>query len=243
MPQKSLSARLSAAAIAFRGYNVTNLGRTPELLAHPVYGPRVEAELKAVSAVASDLLRRKVDLVSQVRAAQEPTLEQYGEALALLLAVESVQLMLLRELFHVPWNTAKFSFGFSLGEIGAVIASGVLDLVPALGVVLPLADDCVELAHEATLGVLFTRSRALALDDIRRLCLEVNQEGRGVVGISAQLAPNTVLVIGQHDTLDRLMARAASALDVHLHLRKNDYHWPPVHTPIVWQKQISNRAA
>src|SRR5439155_25265329 len=243
MPQKSLSARFPTAAIAFRGYNVTNLGRTPELLPHPVYGPRVETELRAVSAVAGDLLRRKVDLVGQVRAAKEPTLQQYGEALALLLAIESIQLTLLRELFNVPWNTAKFSFGFSLGEIGAVIASGVLDLVPALGVVLPLADDCVELAREATLGVLFTRSRELALDDVRRLCLEVNQEGRGVVGISAQLAPNTLLVIGQNDTLDRLMARAKEALNVHVHLRKNDFHWPPVHTPIVWQKQISNRAA
>jgi len=243
MPQKSLSARLPTAAIAFRGYNVTNLGRTPELLAHPTYGPRVEAELKSISTVASDLLNRSVDLVGQVRTHQEPTLQQYGEALALLLAVESIQLGLLSELFDVPWAKAKFSFGFSLGEISAVIAGGVFDIGSALQVLLPLADDCVELSRDATLGVLFTRSREFALDDIRRLCLEVNQEGRGVVGISAQLAPNTLLVIGQHDSLDRLMARAASALDIHVHLRKNDFHWPPVHTPIVWQKQISNRAA
>jgi hypothetical protein len=27
------------AAFAFRGYNLTNLGRTPELLAHPAFGP------------------------------------------------------------------------------------------------------------------------------------------------------------------------------------------------------------
>ena len=243
MPPKSLSARLPTAALSFRGYNVTNFGRTPELLAHPTYGPRIEAQLRTVSAVAGDLLHRPVDLAGQVRAGQEPTLEQYGEALALLLAVESAQLALLRELFDVPWHTAKFSFGFSLGEIGAVIAGGVLDLVPALEVLLPLADDCVSLAYDATLGVLFTRSRAVVIDDIRRLCLEVNQEGRGVVGISAQLAPNTLLAIGQHDTLDRLMARAAAALDTRVHLRKNDFHWPPVHTPIVWQKQISNRAA
>jgi [acyl-carrier-protein] S-malonyltransferase len=243
MPQKSLSARLPTAALAFRGYNVTNLGRTPELLAHPIYGPRFEAQFQSISAVASDLLHRPVDLTEQVRANKELTLQQYGEALALLLAVESIQLGLLSELFDVPWAKAKFSYGFSLGEIGAVIAGGVLDLESALRVVLPLADDCVELSRDATLGVLFTRSRELALDDIVRLCLEVNQEGRGVVGISAQLAPNTLLVIGQHDTLDRLMARAAVALNVHLHLRKNDFHWPPVHTPIVWQKQISNRAA
>src|SRR4029079_8319213 len=215
MPQKSLSTRLPTAAIAFRGYNVTNLGRTAELLAHPAYHARVESELRSTSAVASDLLRRPVDLVAQVRSEQEPTLQQYGEALALLFAVESIQLGLLSERFDVPWSAAKFSYGFSLGEIGAVVAGGVIDLVSALQVVLPLADDCVELARDATLGVLFTRSRELALEDILRLCLEVNQEGHGVVGISAQLAPNTLLVIGQHDTLDRLMARAAGALNIH----------------------------
>jgi [acyl-carrier-protein] S-malonyltransferase len=243
MPHKSLPARLPAAALSFRGYNVTNLGRTPELLTHSAYGPRVQAQLESVSAVASDLLHRPVDLVHHVRTKQELSLQQYGESLALLLAVESVQLALLRELHDVNWSVAKFSFGFSLGEIGAVVAGGVLDLPSALAVLLPLADDCAALAADATLGVLFTRSLELDLDDIRRLCLEVNQEGRGVVGISAQLAPNTLLVIGQHDTLDRLMSRAKQSLPVHLHLRKNDARWPPVHTPIVWQKQIPNRAA
>jgi [acyl-carrier-protein] S-malonyltransferase len=130
-----------------------------------------------------------------------------------------------------------------LGEIGAVVAGGVLDLESALEVVLPLADDCVSLTAGATLGVMFTRSRELPLADVQRLCLEVNQEGHGVVGISAQLAPNTLLVIGQQDTLDRLMAWAKETLPVRVHLRKNDHPWPPVHTPIVWQKQISNRAA
>ena len=72
--------------------------------------------------------------------------------------------------------------------------------------------------------------------------LEVNQEGRGVIGISAQL-PNSFLVIGQHETLDRLMARAKEELNMRVHLRKNDSQWPPVHTPIVWQRQIPNRAA
>ena len=28
-----------------------------------------------------------------------------------------------------------------------------------------------------------------------------------------------------------------------LHLRKNDSRWPPLHTPIVWQRAIPNRAA
>jgi [acyl-carrier-protein] S-malonyltransferase len=243
MANLSLRHRLPVSALAFRGYNVTNLGRTGELLANRAFGPSVERQLATVSAIASELLHRNVDLAVQVRSGQETTLETYGEALALVLSTEAIQLSLLSEYFDVNAEGARFSFGFSLGEISAVIAGGVIDLPSALAVLLPLADDCVALAHEATLGVLFTRSRELALDDVRRLCLEVNQEGRGVVGISAQLAPNTLLVIGQHDTLDRLMVRAKAALNTRVHLRKNDHRWPPVHTPIVWQRQISNRAA
>jgi len=243
MPKQLLLHRLPATAIAFRGYNVANLGKTGELLAHHAFGPTVEKHLRSVSVIASDLLRRPVDLVAQVRAGQETTLEMYGEALAFILGVEAAQLELLHEFFDVDWSAARFSFGFSLGEIGAIIAGGVLNLESALGVLLPLADDCVNLARDVTLGVLFTRSRELVLDEVRRLCLEVNQAGRGVIGISAQLAPNALLVIGQHDTLDRLMARAKEALNVRVHLRKNDSQWPPVHTPIVWQRQIPNRAA
>jgi [acyl-carrier-protein] S-malonyltransferase len=243
MPLKTLLARLPDTVLAFRGYNVANLGRTAELLAHPQYGALVERQLTAVSQLAADLLHRPVDLVSQVRANRELTLAEYGESLALILAVHSAQLQLLREHFDVDWTRARFAFGFSLGEIGAVVAGGVFDMEAALNVLLPLADDCVALASGVTLGVLFTHSRELALDDVRRLCLQVNQEGRGVIGISAQLAPNSFLILGQCDTLDRLMALAKDTINVRLHLRKNDHQWPPVHTPIVWQRQISNRAA
>ncbi len=236
-------ARLSNAVLAFRGYNVTNLGRTGEFLALAQYGDITCQHLHHASQVAADLLRRPVDLVSQVRGGRETSLATYGEALALILAVEAAQLELLRTFFDVDWTRARFSFGFSLGEIGAVVAGGVLDLDAALGVLLPLADDCAALAHGATLGVFFTRSREVALDDVRRLCLEVNAEGRGVVGISAQLAPNSLLLLGQGDTLERLVTLAKDALNVRVHLRRNDHQWPPVHTPIVWQRQIPNRAA
>ena len=97
MPVPSLTARLPSTALAFRGYNVTNLGRTGELLSHPTYGPTVEERLRSVSAAASDLLKRRVDLAERVRVGEETTLEEYGEALALLLAVESIQLQLLQE--------------------------------------------------------------------------------------------------------------------------------------------------
>src|SRR5947208_8673 len=49
-------ARIGSAAIAFRGYDVTNLGRSLELLDHPVYGPTLADELATASAIASDAL-------------------------------------------------------------------------------------------------------------------------------------------------------------------------------------------
>src|SRR5687767_8881367 len=111
-----LTFRMPSAALSFRGYNVTNLGRTAELLAHPAYGPIVERKLQTASAVAADLLHRPVDLVTRVRSGEETTLESYGDAVALLLAVESAQLELLARFFDVDYHTARFSFGFSLGE-------------------------------------------------------------------------------------------------------------------------------
>jgi [acyl-carrier-protein] S-malonyltransferase len=125
----------------------------------------------------------------------------------------------------------------------ALAAGGVLEPTTALEIPLRLADDCVALAHDMTLGVMFTRSRALDMDEIHRLCLIVNAEGRGVVGISAYLAPNTVLLMGQGQTIDRVLELAREVLNVRVHLRRNDQKWPPLHTPIVWQRNIPNRAA
>ncbi len=33
------------------------------------------------------------------------------------------------------------------------------------------------------------------------------------------------------------------ALQERVYLRKNDYRWPPLHTPIMWQRAIPNRSA
>ena len=52
-----------------------------------------------------------------------------------------------------------------------------------------------------------------------------------------------MLLLGQGDTLARFLERAKKAFTVRVHLRRNDHQWPPLHTPIVWQRQISNRAA
>src|SRR5262245_20690321 len=49
--------RISTAALAFRGYDVANLGRSAELLAHRVYGPLVHGVLNEASVLCSDALK------------------------------------------------------------------------------------------------------------------------------------------------------------------------------------------
>ena len=61
--------------------------------------------------------------------------------------------------------------------------------------------------------------------------------------MSSILAPNTVLLLGQGDTIDRFAAQMHDAFPARVYLRKNKEHWPPMHTPIVWQRNIPNRVA
>jgi [acyl-carrier-protein] S-malonyltransferase len=243
MPPNFLAGRLPNAALAFRGYNVTNLGRTGELLAHPAFGQTVERRLHEASAVATEVLGRPVDLVTRVFSGEETTLEAYGEAVALIMAAEAAQLELLERHFAIDYRRAKFSFGYSLGEIAALAAGGVIEWTEALRAPLALAADCIALAQDVTLGVLFTRSAELPANGVRRVCLRVNEEGRGVVGISTYLSPNSVLLFGQGNTLDRFVTLAEGELGVKFHLRRNQHRWPPLHTPIVCERQVADRAA
>ncbi len=238
-----LADRLTTAAFAFRGYNTTNLGRTPELLAHPAYGPIVEEHLSEASAVTSDVVCRRVDLVDRVRRREETTLASYDEAIALVVAVELAQIKLLEQFFDVPYSRAKLAYGYSLGELTAVVASGLFAMQDALRLPLSVAADAVALTAGVTLGVLFSRGPLLDIDQVQRLCLEINLTGKGVIGMSSILAPNTVLLLGQGDTLDRFAAAMHDAFPARVYLRKNKEQWPPMHTPIVWQRNMPNRVA
>jgi [acyl-carrier-protein] S-malonyltransferase len=237
-----LRAALADSAWSFRGYNVTNLGRTPELLEVPAYASIVAKHLRECSAIASEFLKRPVDLLSRVRERRETSLESYGDAVALIVGVEMAQLELLETYFEISIKNARFLFGYSLGEIAALVAGGLLNARSALEIPLRLADECASLAEGVTLAVLFTRGAELSLDDVRRLCVRINQEGRGVMGISSYLAPNSLLLMGQGDTLDRFREIMKDDLGPQVHLRKNQHQWPPLHTPIVWQKNIPCRA-
>ena len=242
MTPKELKARLPRAAFAFRGYNVTNLGRSQELLAHPRYGARVEECLQQASRVCSEITGRDVDLVDRVRHARHTTLETYADAIALIMAMEKAQIALLDEFFGIDMRDAQLSMGYSLGEVSAVALSGVMKLEDAMTVPLALARDSIDLAHDVGLGVLFSRGQSLPLDQVKKICLEINQAGEGVIGISAILSPNSLLLMGQGETLDRFKGRLEE-FSTHVNLKKKGTQFPPMHTPIVWQRNIPNRAA
>lgn len=234
---------MKSAAFAFRGYNVTNLGRSAEMLDHPAYGPIVERHLRSIGEIGSEALREKIDLVSRIRERRESSLETFGEDLCLIVGMELAQLELLERFFDVHWNKAKICFGYSLGEVTALIAAGVYKAQHILEPPLRMAKECAELAQDCTMGVLFSRGPELSYDNVQRLCLEINAEGQGVIGISAFLSPNTMLLLGQGSTIDRFKQRMKERVSDQVHLRKNEHRWPPLHTPILWQRSLSNRAA
>jgi [acyl-carrier-protein] S-malonyltransferase len=242
--QDRLKEDIRTAAFAFRGYNVTNLGRTAELLAHPSYGPTFSAVLGDASQACSEVLGRPVDLLARVRSAKETAdLSTYAEDVALIVAVETAQIRVLEESFGIAVGEAKLAFGYSLGEAAALIATGMYEMQHLLRVPLALADDAVALAHDVGLGVLFSRGPALDRIAVKRLCLEISNKGKGTVGVSTYLSPNAVLLLGQEDTLDRFKSAMRDVLPAQTQLRKNPRRWPPLHTPITWQRALPNRAA
>lgn len=240
---KQIRSEMPDSALAFRGYNQTNLGRTAELLNHPAYGSIVEKHLRIGSEIASETLCTHIDLVDRVRRKEETTLESYADAIALIMSVERAHLEILESLFEIHYKAAHSAFGYSLGEISALVAGGVIAFEEALPVPLLLSGDCAKLADNVTLGVLFSRGGTIDADEVKRQCIHTNLEGVGVIGVSAFLSPNTILLMGQHDTLDRFKKRIDLVSGQRLYLRKNDHQWPPLHTPIVWQENIPSRCA
>ncbi len=233
--------RIATSAFAFRGYNITNLGRSDELLAHKQYGPILEEVLQQASECAQHALGRAVDLVARVRNREETSLETYSEDIAMIMAIEQAQIRMLRELFEIDFADSKAAFGYSLGEVAAVAASGGVSMTKAIEVLLEVSDDCATLAPDVTMGVLFSRGAALDVDLVRRLCLGINCQGKGVIAISAYLSPNSVLLLGQHDTIDIFKQHIKSDFAPKTYLRKNEHRWPPLHTPIVWEKHVPDR--
>jgi [acyl-carrier-protein] S-malonyltransferase len=230
-------------ALAFRGYNITNLGRTAELLAAPAYRETLQQELARYSRICADVVGAPVDLQRLVDEGVEPQIDRYAEAIALIVAVEVAQLRLLREVHAVDYTEARLAFGYSLGEMMAVACSGAFAAEELVRVPLAMARDCADLARDAEMGVLFSRAATIPEVDVRRLCSEITAQGRGTVGISAVLSPNTYLLIGQGYAVDQFKDAMAAALPPGAHVRLNNYRWPPLHTPIVRQRHVPDQAS
>ena len=239
----NLPCDISDTAFAFRGFNRTNLGRTAELLATSAYRAIVKKELERFSAICSEYVSDEVDLVNRVEQGAEPGLEFYAESIALIVAAEVAQLRLLREIHGIETSLAQLSFGYSLGELTALSFGGMFPVEEMIRVPLELAEDTLELAQDIQMGVLFSRGPTIDEINVQRLCLQITSEGNGTIGISAVLSPNTYLLIGQRDTVQQFKKVMHDLLPQPAHLRINDNRWPPLHTPIVRQKCISDRAS
>jgi [acyl-carrier-protein] S-malonyltransferase len=231
--------RIGSTAFAFRGFDVENLGRSAEFLDHPVFGPIVGRVLAEASELCSDSINTQVDLVSHIRAGARNSLRFFPQDVATIVATELAQMTILA-------RDAKLSFGYSIGELSALVWSDVYTLEQLLPIPLGLAPDCAELAEDLTMGVLFTRGPELPMPEVERLCRSISREGHGLIGPSAFLSPNTALILGQGKTIDRLDAEKNSLLkhkSLKVLLRRNANKWPPLHSPLVWQRHIPDRTA
>ena len=238
-----LQSKIATTAFAFRGYNITNLGRTPELLAHPAYGPTVARYLRRGSEICAEIIKRPVDLANCVTLLKEPGLQEYAEAIALIVAADLAQVQLLEEFHGVRYREAKLAYGYSLGELSAVACGGVFDMAEVLSVPVAMAADCAVLAENVVMGILFSRGPAIDEFDVHRLCRKITAEGNGTIGMSAILTPNTYLLLGQNDTIVRFKATMHEFLPDPVHIKINPERWPPLHTPIARQRHIPDRAA
>jgi [acyl-carrier-protein] S-malonyltransferase len=241
--REDLKRRIGTAAIAFRGYDQSNLGRAAEFLEHDAYGPIVRAMLDSASTLSSEVLGRRVDLAARALAGEPSTLDTFVHDIATVVALELAQLKLLEQFFDVPAREARLSFGHSIGELSALVLGGMYQMEQLLPVPLSLAPDCAALTPNTTMGILSVQGHALQVEHVQHLCETISRKGHGLVGPSTYLSPYQVLVLGQGDTLDLLEAEMSHFLPPNVTLRRKPNKWPPLHTPLVWQRNIPNRTA
>jgi [acyl-carrier-protein] S-malonyltransferase len=93
------------------------------------------------------------------------------------------------------------------------------------------------------MGILFSRGPAIEERSVLRLCQQITAEGKGAIGLSSILSPNTHLLLGQGSTVQQFIKTMHTLLPAQAQMRINDQRWPPMHTPIVRQRQIPDRAS
>lgn len=242
-PAEQLRLQLPRAAFAFRGYNTTNLGRTPELWQVDAYRPILQRWLELGSDVCHQAHGQRTDLVARIVGKLEADLEHYAEAVAMVMAVELAQLEMLANIHGIEYSRAPLAYGYSLGELTATAANQMVSPAEAMHVPVTLANDCAVLAHDTKMGILFSRTEAIDEKNVIHLCEEITAEQKGVIGISAVLSPNTYLILGQQNSLMRLKSSMHDVLPETVLLKRDSNLWPPMHTPIVRQRHIPDRAS
>ena len=238
-----LKKRIANAAFAFRGYNVSNLGRSLELLEHPQYGPVIIPILEQASDICSKAIGKPVDLVARVREKADTNVNTFPEDVSMIVAMSVAHIKCLEQFFDIKAQSAKLFMGYSVGELAASIEAGVFKMEEILPLPLVLASEAASLAEDVTMGVVFTRDQSLKLSDIRRLCVRISSEGQGIIAPSTHLAPNACILLAEGDTLNRFQELMKTEISDKLLLRRNKNKWPPLHTPILWKKSIPNRGA
>ncbi|MBB03524.1 MAG: hypothetical protein CMJ47_12820 [Planctomyces sp.] len=231
-------------AVSFRGYNVTNAGKTRELLSHPLLEDRLRDRLAEASRLCHDVLGLQVDLYKDVAEGRPSSLETYSPDLATIVATELAHWDALRDILGKDGcSRIRLLTGYSLGEVTAVIVAGLMSFEAAMAPILELSVDAAVLAPAVSMGIVFSRGPSLDVEVIREKCIDLTARGNGIIAISTYLSPNTVLLMGEGDTVDQFKAEMADCLPRSVHLRKNPHHWPPLHTPIVLKKHLRDRAA
>jgi [acyl-carrier-protein] S-malonyltransferase len=112
-----------------------------------------------------------------------------------------------------------------------------------LPIPLALATDCAELTANTTLGILSNQGAPLQIEDVQHLCYTISSRGQGLIGPSTYLSPYQVLLLGQGNTLDPLETEMREYLPAGVTLRRKPNQLPPLHTPLVWERNIPNRTA
>ena len=209
----------------------------------PLYGRIVRPVLEAASAVCSDALGTKVDLVARITDREPSDLSTFVHDIGTVVGMQIAQFRCLEEVFDIPVRQARLSFGHSIGELSALVLGGVYEMEQLLPVPLSLAKDCAELTADTTLGILSVHGAILPIEDVEHLCASISRRGHGLIGPSTYLSPYQVLLLGQHDTLNLLEHEMHEFLPEGVTLRRRPNHFPPLHTPLVWARNIPNRTA
>ena len=94
-----------------------------------------------------------------------------------------------------------------------------------------MSKDAADLMDNVTLCFIFPLRKTYPSKNVHRLCEEINAEGDGVIGVSTHLAPNSMLLIGQNDTVESLKDRKAEITKERISVRINEgngCHYTPM---------------